>query len=98
MKLEPPDRKQCQALKPNKTWSFMNLGPAHEDHKTGEKRGGSRQQDKHWRCREKPVCIVQEKESGPDGEKGEMSLCGNCFVALFLQDPTRAVLKERLPT
>lgn len=92
----PPDRSQCQALRPNLTWSPFNLGPADEDPQTGEKRGGSRQVDRYWRCREAPVCIVEERELGKDGEKGQMSLCLNCFVALFAQEPTLAVLVEKL--
>jgi hypothetical protein len=94
--LEPVDRNQCQADIPNKTWSFMALGPADENKITGEKRGGSRQVDRFWRCRAKPVCIVQENKPGKDGICGEMSLCADCFVKLFLQDPTRASLKEKL--
>lgn len=94
--LESPDRTQCQADRPNKTWSAFNLGPAHVDAKTGEKRGGSRMNDRLWRCREVPVCIVEEREGDEFGIKGQMSLCGDCFIQLFFQDPNKAILKEDL--
>lgn len=81
--LIPPDRDRCQALRPNRTWSPMNLGPADVDAETGEKRGGSRRQDRHWRCNEKPAVIVTETVSD-DGILGSMSLCPDCFVQLCL--------------
>ena len=93
--LTPADRNRCQADRPNKTWSPFNLGPADTDTK-GHKHGGSRQVDRMYRCPEKPVCIVEEAVAGKDGLKGEMSLCGECFVTLCLQDPGKAVLKEKL--
>ena len=62
----------------------MNLGPADVDPDTGEKRGGSRNIDRMWRCREKPVAIVTETKS-EDGVLGSMSLCGDCFVQLCMQ-------------
>jgi hypothetical protein len=83
--LIPPDRAQCQALRPNRTWSPFNLGPATENPITGEKRGGSVASDRYWRCREKPVCIVQEAKPGADGLQGTMSLCADCFVQACLQ-------------
>lgn len=83
--LEPPDRDRCQALKPNKTWSPFNLGPADVDPTTGEKSGGSRHVDRHWRCNKRPVCIVQETRPGTDGLRGSMSLCGDCFVQACIQ-------------
>jgi hypothetical protein len=94
--LEPADRAQCQALRPNKSWSPFNLGPANVNPTTGEKTGGSRRDDRRWRCRVPPVCIVEEIEPDEHGRRGEMSLCGDCFVQLCLQDPGRAQLKEDL--
>lgn len=83
--LIPPDLEQCQCLKANKTWSPFNLGPADVNPRTGEKRGGSRRQDRQWRCQEKPVCIVEEKEPAEDGLQGSMSLCGGCYVEACIQ-------------
>lgn len=74
----------------------MSLGPANEDKTTGEKRGGSRDADRLWRCRAKPVCIVQENKPGKDSIRGEMSLCAHCFLQLCFQDPTMASVKEKL--
>lgn len=82
--LEAPDRARCQSLRPNKTWSPFNLGPADVNSKTGEKRGGSRQSDRLWRCNERPAVIVTETESD-DGLLGSMSLCSHCFIQLCLQ-------------
>jgi hypothetical protein len=93
--LEPADRARCQALRPNKSWSPFNLGPA-SVRENGEKVGGSRQVDRLWRCTTQPVCIVEEREADADGVKGQMSLCADCFVQLFLQDPNKAVLVEDL--
>lgn len=84
MTLIPPDKERCQALRPNKTWSPMAFGPA-TVLASGEKVGGSRRVDKHWRCNERPAVIVREKEAGKDGERGSMSLCPDCFVQLCLQ-------------
>jgi hypothetical protein len=81
--LTPPDRVQCQAMVPNKTWSFMALGPADVDAR-GVKRGGSRRVDKFYRCQEKPAVIVTETQSD-DGVLGSMSLCPDCFIQLCLQ-------------
>lgn len=83
--LTPPDRERCQCERPNKTWSPFNLGPADVDPVTGEKRGGSRQVDRRWRCNERPVCIVQETTPGEDGQRGQMSLCADCFVQACIQ-------------
>lgn len=82
--LTPPDRERCQCERPNKTWSPFNLGPADVDPETGEKRGGSRNVDRRWRCNEAPVVIVTETQS-EDGVLGSMSLCADCFVQLCLQ-------------
>ena len=82
--LVPPDREQCQAFRPNKTWSAFAFGPATEDQRTGEKRGGSVKGDRYWRCREKPSVIVTETKSD-DNLLGSMSLCSDCFVQLCLQ-------------
>lgn len=82
--LTPPDRERCQALRPNATWSPMAFGPASVDQKTGERRGGSRQVDRTWRCNERPAVIVTETKSD-DGILGSMSLCKDCFVQLCLQ-------------
>lgn len=95
--LEPPDRERCQCLRPNKTWSPFNLGPANIDPVTGEKRGGSRNEDRRWRCHQKPVCIVQEATPNPkDGKQGSMSLCGDCFVEACLQLGDGVKLLEKL--
>lgn len=83
--LIPPDLDRCQAMRPNRTWSPFNLGPADIDGETGEKRGGSRRVDRMWRCHEKPVCIVEETAPAADGLQGAMSLCADCFVQACLQ-------------
>ena len=82
--LIPPDREQCQALRPNKTWSPMASGPVRVNPRTGEKRSGSVRAARHWRCRERPVVIVTETKS-EDGLLGSMSLCKDCFIQLCLQ-------------
>lgn len=82
--LVPVDRGQCQALRPNKTWSPLALGPADTNPETGEKRGGSRNIDRTWRCNEAPSVIVTETQS-EDGVLGSMSVCADCFVQLCLQ-------------
>lgn len=93
----PPDRNQCQALRPNKSWSPFALGPAHVDPVTGEKRGGSRNIDRHWRCREKPVCIVMEATPDEeDGQTGSMSLCKECYIQCCLQMGDQILLAEVL--
>lgn len=91
----PPDKERCQALVPNRTWSPFNLGPADTD-SSGRKHGGSRRQDRLYRCVETPVCIVEEIEPGEDGLRGSMSLCADCFVQLMLQENGRARLLEDL--
>jgi len=93
--LEPADRARCQCDRPNKTWSPFNLGPA-DVRPSGEKVGGSRRVDRHWRCNLPPVCIVEEIEPDEHGRRGEMSLCADCFIQLCLADPSRARLKEDL--
>ncbi len=65
--LTPPDKKQCQAEKTVDT-NFMTLG--------GPSVGTMA------RCTNKPVVIVTEKLAGSDGQKGSMSLCDDCKVAL----------------
>lgn len=92
--LTPPDRERCQALVPNKTWSPLAFGPSNLGPK-GEKQGGSRQQDRYYRCPEKPVCICTETKSD-DGMLGSMSLCGNCFVELCLQRAGTFEITEKL--
>jgi hypothetical protein len=82
--LTPPDRTQCQALRPNKTWSPFAFGPAGENPVTGEKVGGARRSDRMWRCRNKPELIVTETKSD-DGILGSMSVCKDCFIQLCLQ-------------
>lgn len=74
--LIPPDRECCQAL--------MAFGPASVDPKAREKRGGSRKNDRYWRCNNKPAFIVTETESD-DGRLGSMSVCKDCFIQLCLQ-------------
>lgn len=94
--LIPPDRERCQSLRPNKTWSPFNLGPA-DTLPSGEKVGGSRRQDRYWRCGEKPVCIVEEAEPDPeDSLQGSMSLCADCFVQACLQLGGRVRIAEKL--
>lgn len=79
-----PDRKQCQVMRANKTWSPFNFGPAGKDPETGELQGGSRRQDREWRCRNKTELVVTETESD-DGLLGSMGVCSDCFVQLCLQ-------------
>jgi hypothetical protein len=47
------------------------------------------------RCTAKPAVIVTEKEPGPDGEIGSMSLCGEC-LAVFNKQDSRDVTVEVL--
>ena len=96
--LTPPDRERCQCERPNKTWSPFNLGPADVDPETGEKRGGSRMEDRRWRCNERPVCIVQETQPGEEGLQGTMSLCGDCLVRACIQLGGGVELVEDLRT
>lgn len=97
MELIPADRNRCQAEKPNLTWSFMNLGPAYEDPVTGEKRGGSNAAGRMWRCRNRPECVLEEAAPGKDGLRGEMALCGGCYLQLCFQtSPALYNIKEDL--
>jgi hypothetical protein len=82
--LTPPDRQRCQALRPNRTWSPFNLGPAEINPRTGERLGGSRRVDRTWRCNNRAALIVTETQS-EDGVLGSMSVCKDCFVELCLQ-------------
>lgn len=95
--LIPPDASRCQALRANKSWSPFNLGPADIDPNTGEKRGGSRHQDRYWRCNEKPVCVVEEVEPADDGLQGSMSLCADCYVDCCNQMGHRIKLVQVFP-
>lgn len=93
--LIPPDRTRCQAMRANKSWSPFNLGPAGVNRETGEKTGGSRYQDRYWRCNNKPAAIVTETKS-EDGLLGSMSVCSDCFVHLCLQRGGEFKLTEDL--
>jgi hypothetical protein len=66
--LTPPDKKQCQAEKPNGN-SFMTLGG-----KPGR-----------VRCTNKPTVIATEAKPGPDGQRGTMSLCDECYAVFVKQ-------------
>jgi len=62
--LTPPDRKRCQAEKPNpNAGSFMTLGP---------------RPPALLRCDETPTMIAVELRPGKDGKLGAMSLCDSC--------------------
>jgi hypothetical protein len=37
------------------------------------------------RCTRKPLWIAKERKAGKDGQRGSMSLCGTCKVALIKQ-------------
>lgn len=39
------------------------------------------------RCHNKPAVIATEKELGPDGYRGSMSLCTSCLVQFMKQVP-----------
>lgn len=39
------------------------------------------------RCANKPIVIATEKEPGPDGYRGSMSLCTSCLVQFMKQMP-----------
>lgn len=71
-KLTPPDKAQCQAMKPGgcrpDAAHFMILGPATME-----------------RCTAKPAIIVREKKPAKDGQRGSMSLCNPCFVKFIEQ-------------
>ncbi len=67
-KLIPPDKNQCQAMKPEgchpNAKQFMILGPG-----------------RMVRCSNKPeVIITERKPNAKDGMRGSMSLCPDCLV------------------
>lgn len=64
---------RCQADVPGN-------GPFTIGGEIGDPRNGYR-----VRCKNKPTVIVTERDYGPDGEKGSMSLCKNCLAAFFFQ-------------
>jgi hypothetical protein len=70
--LTPPDRKQCQAEKPN-----PDFGPF--------RMGGSTK--KRVRCGNTPTTIATETEPGKDGHRGSMSMCDDCVAVAKLQLP-----------
>lgn len=72
-KLIPPDLKQCQAEKPGN-------GPFVMGGETGDPRKGYL-----IRCRNKPTVVATEKAPGSDGQKGSMSLCGECQEVFIKQ-------------
>ena len=39
---------------------------------------GGRREER--RCENRPEILVEEKERGPDGKKGSMSLCRSCAI------------------
>jgi len=63
VKLIPPDKKRCQAEKRHVT--FMSLGGGNCMHLV--------------RCNNKPSWIITEKDPGPDGQHGSMSVCDACL-------------------
>lgn len=69
----PPDKERCQADVPGN-------GPFTLGGKIGNPKNGYR-----VRCENKPVVIVVEKRPGSDGQRGSMSLCAKCLVALHEQ-------------
>lgn len=39
------------------------------------------------RCNNRPAVIATEKQPGPDGQHGSMSLCTSCMVQFLKQSP-----------
>lgn len=66
-KLIPPDGERCQAEKTVDT-NFMTLG--------GPPVGSME------RCRNKPTTLATEKEPGPDGQRGSMTVCDACLAVM----------------
>ncbi len=70
VKLIPPDKKQCQADKPNPNHSFMSFGI----------------HPKYIRCENKPTVILYATVvTNADGQKGSMSLCNDCLKVFLKQ-------------
>ena len=69
LKLIPPDVKRCQAEK--RAVTFMSLGGGNCMHLV--------------RCNNKPKWIITEKDKGPDGQRGSMSLCEACLKVAEVQ-------------
>lgn len=69
--LIPPDRKTCQAEKPNPEWSPFRLGPC----------------PKRIKCEREPVVIIEETKLADDGAIGSMSLCIDCYLVALRQLP-----------
>lgn len=75
--LVPPDLDRCQARVPGN-------GPFTVGGKIGDPRDGYR-----VRCDNVPTVIAVEKQAGPDGLIGSMSLCDECkkeFLKMFGKD------------
>lgn len=73
MSITPASRHHCQVDVP--TGGPFQLGGSPGDPKNGYRRP----------CGNKPAYIVKEKEPGPDGLRGEMSICSSCWL-VFLEE------------
>jgi hypothetical protein len=71
--LIPPDPNRCQADVPGN-------GPFTMGGEIGDPRNGYR-----IRCKAKPVVVATERQPGPDGLRGAMSLCASCRGAMVKQ-------------
>jgi hypothetical protein len=69
----PPDLDRCQADVPGN-------GPFTVGGQIGNPRNGYR-----VRCSQKPVVVATERQPGPDGLVGSMSLCASCQAAMVSQ-------------
>lgn len=50
------------------------------------------------RCAKRPMLIVKEKKPGPDGRRGSMSLCEECFAEfLVAYGPNHAIVRMIRP-
>ncbi len=80
VKLTPPDRKQCQAMKPNGN-TFMTLGGVP---------GRVRCRKPAW------CIIYELKPNPKDGQKGSMSLCKECLQVFYQQEGSTKVRMEQI--
>ncbi len=69
----PPDLDRCQADVPGN-------GPFVMGGEVGNPRNGYR-----VRCGNEPVVVAIERQPGPDGLVGSMSLCASCQAAMVRQ-------------
>lgn len=81
VKLEPPDKKQCQA-EITTIAPFMQMG--------GPPRVTAR-------CKNKPTTLAKEVKPGPDGQRGSMTVCDSCLAVMKKRVDAGAVSYTVLP-